>query len=91
MGPLMMCQMYMTTHNLYQKLVLGLLCHSVWLFDLCNPTNALSELAKFLSQGSDFAKFWALGPTTPVIGCVFATPPMSKISFGSYVSFCVVI
>ncbi len=63
----MKCQMYMITHNICQKLVLGLMCHVVLIFDFCNLPNPLSEPANFLSQGSDFAKFWALGPRTPVI------------------------
>ncbi len=29
------------------------MCHSVWLFDICNPPNALSELVNFLCQESD--------------------------------------
>ncbi len=44
------------------------MCHSVWLFDLHNPPNALSGLPNFLSQGPDPAKLWALGPRNPVIG-----------------------
>ena len=86
-----MCQVYLITHDLCQKLVLGLMCHIVWLFDLCNPPNALNELANFVSQGSDCAKFWTLGPRAAVIGCVSAPQPMANISFGSYVSYCVII
>ncbi len=76
MGPLVMCQVYLITHDLCQKLVLGLMSYSMWLFDLCNPPSALSELAKFVSQGSDPVKLWALGPGTAGLGCVLAPQPI---------------
>ena len=60
--------MYLITHDPCQNLVLGLMCHSVWLFDPCNPPNALSGLANLYSQGPDPTKLWALGPHTPVMG-----------------------
>ncbi len=64
-GPPIQWRVYMITHDLCQKLILGLVCHFVWLFDVYNPPKALSGLANFSSQGSDPAILWALGPRTP--------------------------
>ena len=61
------------------KIILGLICHSVWSFGLYNPPNTLREPANFLSHGSDHAKFWALGPRTPVIGYVLAPQQFLKL------------